>query len=73
MSGNQKKSLGATSGLINLTGQKGADLSRNARTRIAMLNNASSFLFRFSNFYKEIVVYDSELIVQRYSSGIVAT
>ena len=40
-----------------LSDQKGADLSRCARTRIAIVNIDTSFLVRFSNFPKEIVVY----------------
>ena len=41
--------------------------------QIAWTMNDSSFLVRFSNFFKEIVVYHSELTVQRCSSGTVAT
>ena len=56
-----------------LDGQKGADLSQCVRTRIAIVNNDSSFFVRFSNFSKKIMVYHSELTLQRYSSGTVAT
>ena len=48
-----------------LVGQQVADFTRCARTRIAIVH--------FSNFPKEIVVYHSELTVQRCSSGTVAT
>ena len=34
--------------------QKGADLSRCARTRIAIVNNVWSFLVRFPNFSKDM-------------------
>ena len=47
-----------------LAGEKGADLSRYARIRNAIVNNNSLFLFRFSNYSKEIVVYHSEITVQ---------
>ena len=56
-----------------LADQKDAALSRCARTRIAIVNNDSSCLVRFSNFSKEVVVYHSELTVQHCPSGTAAT
>ena len=56
-----------------LAGQKGADLSRCVRDRIAMVNNDSSSLDRLRNFSEKIVVYHSELTVLRCSSETVAT
>ena len=43
------------------------------RARIAMVNNESSSLVRFSTLGKKILVYHSELTVLRCSSGTVAT
>ena len=53
---NKKKSLGTKLGanqLDILVGEKGAVLSRCVRARIVMVNNDSSSLVRFSNFYEE--------------------
>ena len=55
-----------------LAGQKGADLRRRVRARIAMVNNESSSLVRFSNFSEEIVVYNSGLTVLHCFRGTVA-
>ena len=60
-----------------LAGQKGADLSRCVRTHIVIVNNDASYLVRFricsKTLGKQIVVYHSELTMQRSSSGTVAT
>ena len=58
---------------VVLADQKDAYLSRYVRVRIAMVNNDSFSLVRFSNFAKEIVMYHSKLTVLRCSSGTVAT
>ena len=44
--------------------QKGADLSRSVRARIAVVSNDLSSLLHSSNFCEEIVVYHSELTVE---------
>ena len=54
--------------------QKGAGLSQYVRARIAMVNNDSSSLVRFSKSSgKQIVVYHSELTILRCLSGTVAS